>query len=116
MKNGREEIYVCGRELFEKNGFKNTSIADITKMAGIGVGTFYNFYASKEQLFLEIFYNEDTKLKKNVMAAVDLNDDPVHVAREVISMLFEGASSNPILKEWHNRDVYSKLKIGRAHV
>ncbi|WP_242832622.1 TetR/AcrR family transcriptional regulator [Clostridium saccharoperbutylacetonicum] len=39
-------------------------MSDITKKAGIGVGTFYNYYSSKEKLFMEIFLEENVKLKK----------------------------------------------------
>ncbi|MDD2216817.1 MAG: TetR/AcrR family transcriptional regulator [Eubacteriales bacterium] len=39
-------------ELFSGNGYKNTKIADIAAKAGIGKGTVYEYYESKEDIFI----------------------------------------------------------------
>ena len=64
MEDKKEDILNCGRKIFSSKGFKNTNVSDITKMAELGTGTFYNYYSSKEQLFIEIFLEENLKLKK----------------------------------------------------
>ena len=103
-------IFNSGRELFSAKGFKDTSVSEITKMAGIGVGTFYNYYSSKEELFLEIFIEENEKLKKSIVGSLDLNDDPVTLVKKAVALNISGMNSNPIMKEWYNRDVFSKLE------
>ena len=110
MRDKKAEIYNCGRELFSSKGFKDTNVSDITKMAGIGVGTFYNYYSSKEKLFLEIFLEENVKLKKSIMESVDLNDEPLKLIKELMSLNILGMNSNPILRQWYNRDVFGKLE------
>ena len=110
MSDKRADIFNCGRELFSSKGFKDTNVSDITKMAGIGVGTFYNYYSSKEKLFLEIFLEENVRLKKIIMGSVDLNDDPLKLIKELMSLNVSGMNSNPILREWYNRDVFSKIE------
>ncbi len=109
MSDKRADIFNSGKELFSAKGFKDTNVSDITKMAGIGVGTFYNYYSSKEQLFIEIYMKENEELKKG-FAAVDFKNDPVKATMEMLALNFEGMNSNPILKEWYNRDVFSKLE------
>ncbi len=104
MRDKKAEIFNSGRELFCSKGFKDTNISDITKMAGMGVGTFYNYYSSKEKLFIEIFIKENEKLKKNIMESIDLDDDPIKVVKEAIALNLNGTNSNPILKEWYNKD------------
>ncbi|AJD29537.1 MULTISPECIES: TetR/AcrR family transcriptional regulator [Clostridium] len=110
MRDKKAEIFNSGRELFCSKGFKDTNISDITKMAGMGVGTFYNYYSSKEKLFIEIFIKENEKLKKNIMESIDLDDDPIKVVKEAIALNLNGTNSNPILKEWYNKDFFSKLE------
>ncbi|EKS4344594.1 TetR/AcrR family transcriptional regulator [Clostridium sporogenes] len=110
MRDKKAEIFNCGRELFCSKGFKDTNISDITKMAGMGVGTFYNYYSSKEKLFIEIFIKENEKLKKNIMESIDLEDDPIKVVKEAIALNLNGTNANPILKEWYNKDFFSKLE------
>ena len=51
---------------FAKNGFGNTKIGDLAKYIGIGQGTMYMYFKSKEELFEEIRQTADNKdeLKK----------------------------------------------------
>lgn len=43
MEDKKMELFNRGKELFSAKGFKDTNVADITKMAGVSVGTFYNY-------------------------------------------------------------------------
>ena len=41
-------------DVFSKKGYKTTAISEVAKQAGMVVGSFYNYYASKEVIFLAI--------------------------------------------------------------
>lgn len=110
MSDKKIDILNCGRGLFNSKGFKNTNVSDITKMAGISVGTFYNYYSSKEKLFLEIFIDENGKLKKSIMESVNLDDEPLALIKQLMLLNITGMKSNPILREWYNKDVFNKLE------
>ena len=68
MTDKKTDIFNSARELFYSKGYKETNVSEIANMAGIGVGTFYNYYSSKEQLFLEVYIkeNEDLNHRQNV--------------------------------------------------
>ena len=53
----RQKILSAASLLFEQQGFSDTSIADIMKAANLGVGTFYNYFESKEELLLILLKN-----------------------------------------------------------
>lgn len=110
MEDKKADIFNCGKELFSSKGFKDTNVSDITKMAGMAVGTFYNYYSSKEKLFIEIYLKENEKLKRSIMESIDLDGNPVKVVKEAITLNLKGMNTNPILKEWYNRDLFSKLE------
>lgn len=55
----KQKLLDSARSLFTRYGIKKTSVEDLTKGAGIAVGTFYAFYQSKEELFSSFW-----KLKK----------------------------------------------------
>lgn len=110
MEDKKADIFNCGKKLFSSKGFKDTNVSNIAKMAGIAVGTFYNYYSSKEKLFIEIYLKENEKLKKSIMESVDMDNDPIKVVKEAIAINLNGMHSNPILKEWYNRDLFSKLE------
>ncbi|OKP82483.1 TetR/AcrR family transcriptional regulator [Paenibacillus sp. P32E] len=110
MEDKKTEIFNRGKELFSSKGFKDTNVSDITKLAGVAVGTFYNYYASKEKLFIEIYLKENEKLKQSIMETVNPDDEPVKLLKEVMALNYSGMISNPILKEWYNRELFSKLE------
>jgi len=104
------EIYRCGKEIFENKGFKDSTVAEIMKLAGMATGTFYNYYDSKDKLFIEIYNDENAKLKRKIMDSTDLNTDPISVMKEMMEKNLQGMLENPILREWYNRDVFQKIE------
>jgi AcrR family transcriptional regulator len=72
----RGEILACARRLFSRQGFHNTSIADLTRETGLPVGTIYTYFASKEDLMLSIIETgwEDMvrRMRQDFQAATDL--------------------------------------------
>lgn len=110
MKDTKTILFNCGKELFSRNGFKNTNVSDITKTSGIGTGTFYNYYSSKDELFMELYLEENEKLKKKIMKSVNMDQDPGSVVKELMLLNLKGMKSNPILKEWYNKEVSVKIE------
>ncbi|MCM2532102.1 TetR/AcrR family transcriptional regulator [Neobacillus pocheonensis] len=50
----KEKITEASIQLFEKNGFSETSIQDIVDSIGVTKGTFYYYFSSKEELLMDI--------------------------------------------------------------
>jgi AcrR family transcriptional regulator len=110
MEDKRAELCRCAKELFSKNGFKDTNVADITKAAGFGVGTFYNYYASKEKIFMEIYMEENGRLSKELLESIDINQEPAVLIKQLLVLNMKKMLANPILCQWYNRDVFSKIE------
>lgn len=111
MHEKQQLIFNASKELFTEKGFKQTNIQDIAQHASIGVGTFYNFFESKEQLFFEVFLSENRILKETVVNSVDFDEEPIILAKAIVHKLFSGMQENPILREWFNPDINSRLSI-----
>ncbi|MEW6082775.1 MAG: TetR/AcrR family transcriptional regulator [Bacillota bacterium] len=110
MEDKKNELFRCARELFAAKGFKDSNVADIAKMAGVSVGTFYNYYSSKEKLFMEVFLQENVRLKKSMMESVDPYDDPIKLAKRMLDFNMAGIKANPILRQWYDRDVFGRIE------
>jgi len=106
----KTEILRCGRELFSARGYKDTSVADITAAAGIAAGTFYLYYPSKEKLFMELFLEENVKLKHSILESVDVDGEPLTVIQQLVQHNMAGMAANPILREWYNKEVFRKIE------
>jgi AcrR family transcriptional regulator len=50
----RAGLVEAARALFEKQGYLDTSVADIAKRAKVAHGTFYTYFDSKEDVFAEV--------------------------------------------------------------
>ena len=62
----RQRILDAASLQFENKGFSETSISDIMKAAGLGVGTFYNYFESKEELLLTLLKELADKVENAV--------------------------------------------------
>jgi AcrR family transcriptional regulator len=110
VEDKKSIIYNCAKELFSKKGFKDTNISEITQKAGIAVGTFYNYYPSKEKLFMDIFIDENAKLKRHCIRSLDLSKSPLEIVKQMLALNAEGLNTNPILNEWNNKAVFSRIE------
>ena len=110
MNDRKAAIYKSAKEVFEKKGFRDSGVAEIMERAGMATGTFYNYYPPKDTLFMQIFSDENVKLKNRLLAQIDTDADPISVMREVMIKNRQGMLENPILREWYNRDVFQKIE------
>lgn len=62
IKDIEEIIFQTALNMFTEYGYKSVDMKGIAKNAGIAVGTLYNYYPNKQQLFLDVFKKswEDT--------------------------------------------------------
>ena len=51
----KNQIIEAAAQIFAKNGFSGTIMAEIAHCAGIGKGTIYEYFKSKEELFFAVF-------------------------------------------------------------
>lgn len=54
-----ENIYNAAMSLVEKEGFKNITVRKICEKAGVSIGSFYNYFSSKEDILNETFKKAD---------------------------------------------------------
>lgn len=79
----RKKIIDKAWELFIKNGYEETKVEDITKELGISKGSFYIYFATKDELLYEIL----EKIKKkiiNVLGAIDVSQQPDKVLEDYV--------------------------------
>lgn len=70
-KNTKEKIYATSIKLFKSKGIDNVTIQDIAKSANVSVGSFYNYYKSKNDILNQQFLKGDVLF--NEFVRNDLN-------------------------------------------
>jgi AcrR family transcriptional regulator len=88
-----------GYKMFSAYGLKKTNIEEIAKAAGISKGAFYNFYESKETLFMDVVEEAEKRVRAELLAVIDL-PGPSTRARlfAVLKKAFDLFESIPILQ------------------
>lgn len=66
----RAELLTAARQVFAERGFHNASIAEITKAADVGVGTFYLHFRDKEDIFHSMLEEGVEHIREQVAKAV----------------------------------------------
>ncbi len=57
-KNNQENIKDVTKKLILKNGYLNVNISEVSKLTQIKRGMIYNYYKTKEDIYLDIFIDE----------------------------------------------------------
>lgn len=106
----KKKIHQSAKKSFIGKGFKKTNIATIMGGIEMAVGSFYNYYQSKEEIFIDIFLEENRKQKKKLLKELDLNADPRIVIAQIIEKNYAGMIKNPILSQWHDPYTYQVIE------
>lgn len=78
----RDGLVTAAESLFGREGFHATSIADITREAGVGHGTFYLYFANKESIFRELIRHLSHELRRTIRESVAGVEGRVRVEEE----------------------------------
>ena len=116
----KQTLKEAAYEVFSKKGYKSTSISEITKQAKMAVGSFYNFYDSKEKIFLDIYIEENNRIRQLMINNIDWEGDVVKLTEQLFGQSRSLISTNKILSEWYNPAISSELhnyyssEVGKA--
>jgi AcrR family transcriptional regulator len=88
------ELLEAARTVLAAKGYHGTKVVDIAQAAGVGVGTFYLHYATKEAIFLELVEDTVRRLKAELDAVQAATPDPVEAARAGTETFFRFAQQN----------------------
>jgi AcrR family transcriptional regulator len=96
----REALVEAGEECFLRYGPQKITVADLTDEVGIAKGSFYTFFDSKSELFLEVFI----RVGKNSVGAVLETVADVEDGKEGIRLLFctyaDWLEDHPIIQKF----------------
>ncbi|MGM9539307.1 TetR/AcrR family transcriptional regulator, partial [Anaerovibrio sp.] len=82
----RSKIMEAAIEQFTRCGFQAASVADIMRSADMGLGTFYNYFASKEELLHCLLDGLAVQLKKHLQELQEQKKGHAEILREMVMM------------------------------
>ena len=93
----RQALLKIGAELFSRQGYKDVSIADIARGAGVGTGSFYTYFAGKEAFYGEILDGLEEQGRGEVDRLVASFGSPLNRLKAVYRFTTLGIRRNRLL-------------------
>lgn len=90
-RKSREQILKAAEEMFMAQGYEKTTIAQIAERANMGIGTFYNYFSSKAEVFLFTFTNnKHLEVAANIDNILDhAGDDPEETLTKLLEQYYK---------------------------
>jgi len=107
----KELIMKTALNLFAKQGFYNTTIADIAKEMGMSVGNMYNYFPSKESLAKELLIYTSKKFGEEIKKINEMDIHSREKIKKIVKLYFETAINEPELIDYFMRVYLSNKEI-----
>jgi len=110
IKNIREQLLLETKRQISNYGYVNTTIRSVAKSCGVGVGTVYNYFESKDVLIATFLY-ADWKNKLDLMKKLP-SDDPEKLFEGIYDSLLSFSSENE--KLFSDPEAAKQISVGSA--
>ncbi|EIT87402.1 transcriptional regulator [Fictibacillus macauensis ZFHKF-1] len=91
----RMEIVRSAMQCFGQKGYEATTIDDIVRTSKVSKGAIYNYFSSKEEIYLQILHHQSVQFFKEVEEAFASR----HSAKEKLAYLFERFEKESLTEE-----------------
>ena len=93
----RRKLLEAAEEVFASLGYHEASIVKITERAGIGLGTFYLYFDSKQQIFEELVVDLNRRVRHSMAEAMAGADNRIDAERAGFEGFFRFTAAHPAL-------------------
>jgi AcrR family transcriptional regulator len=111
----RQKILAAAALEIGRRGFSVTSISDITAAAGVGQGTFYIYFQSKEEVLREVVLQMGRDLRQHLSEATAGTRTRLDAEREGLRAFIEFVRGNPGLYRIVEESQFVDETIYRRH-
>lgn len=90
----QEAIHRAALQLFAERGYHGTAVPEVASRAGVGTGTIYRYFDSKEVLVNAVFQRAKRLLRDHLLSEIDLTQPP----RQLFGMFWQ--SLTRFARQW----------------
>ena len=95
----RRALLEAAARMFAEHGYHETSVPDIVQAAGVGHGTFYEYFASRRDILLALTKPvTDTRVRRPILKSQNLAD---RIRAEIFWYLSDHVEHLELSKVWH---------------
>ncbi|MGG3738457.1 TetR/AcrR family transcriptional regulator [Aeribacillus pallidus] len=93
----REKLLRAAEKVFGKKGYYETSVVNITQEAGVGQGTFYNYFQSKKEIFDALIQMYSRELRFKIKEEMKDAENHENAQRKGFQAFFRWVKDHPEL-------------------
>lgn len=102
--NNRNAILVAARSCFRNKGYDNTTIRDIVRLTDLAAGTFYNYFSSKQDIFIALLTDFLDQLNRNLSERRQTAQSAEQFVCSTYQALFHATARDPLVYELAHRN------------
>jgi AcrR family transcriptional regulator len=103
-RNRTDTLLKIGERLFAAHGYRDVSIKDIAASAGLGMGSFYTYFPSKEAFYSDILDGIEQRGVREVEKRVNSFRSPLFRLKALFRYTILSLRSNEILRGIYMRE------------
>jgi TetR/AcrR family transcriptional regulator, repressor of fatR-cypB operon len=111
------EIMQAALELIAEHGFHGAPMAMIAEKAGVGAGTIYRYFASKDVLIIKLYEKVEDEIVTNILEGYPterpLRERFLHLATAFLRYFIAHPLNFRFLEQYHNSPYGVSLRRGR---
>jgi len=94
IENLRDRLLLEAKQQLEQGGYEAVTIRSIASSCGVGVGTVYNYFPSKEALIATYLLEDWNRCVETIQSTADCAETPEPVLRSIYGELIGFAGRN----------------------
>ncbi len=107
----RERLLQAGCDGFTRVGLAKITIADLAREAGIGKGSFYQYFATKEELFLAVQEQQEAAFKAALVRELERAGSGRAAVRTLLLATATRLDAHPFLRRLLDPETLSELAL-----
>lgn len=97
-KELKKQIFLHAMQLFHEKGFEKVTVQEITVKCGIGKGTFFNYFAKKEDILLYLGESQIDLLQQSIEKHQNIDPPKEQIRRVLDELLLHFSSHSELMK------------------
>ncbi|WP_426455234.1 TetR/AcrR family transcriptional regulator [Paenibacillus sp. S-38] len=94
----KEQIFLQALQLFHEKGFEQVTVQEITAKCGIGKGTFFNYFAKKEDILLYLGESQIDLLQQSIEKHRNIDHPKEQIMHVLDDLLLHFSSHSELMK------------------
>lgn len=92
----KRDILLAAMRVYAEKGARNARVADVARAAGVGKGTIYEYFRSRDEILIEAFHLVIGDMEKAFLGVMQTPADPETKLKQILAITFDALVQFPL--------------------